>query len=118
MTRTGAASSTNRIMSWMVSPLSTWPPGELTKTSMGLSDAPASASSRPVTSRDLVGDGAEHQDLALAEQPGFELVDRRRQGLVVAGLARLGPDRLRHLGVVVVQPRVRPAVPVVRVVLL
>jgi len=28
--RTGETPSTNRIMSWMVSPLSTWPPGELT----------------------------------------------------------------------------------------
>ena len=51
MTRTGATASTKRIMSWMVSPLSTWPPGELTNTSMGWSEAPASASSRPVTSR-------------------------------------------------------------------
>ena len=41
ITFTGAPQK--RIMSWMVSPLSTWPPGELMITRIGLSLSPANA---------------------------------------------------------------------------
>jgi hypothetical protein len=63
---------------------------------------------------DLVVDRAEDQHLALAEEPALELVDRRGEGAVVAGLLGLGAARLGNVGlfglvgglglVVVVQP--------------
>ena len=50
----------------------------------------------------LVVDRAEHEHLARVEQPRFELIDRRRQRLVVVGLLRLRALRLGDFGVFVV----------------